>query len=197
MLAGMGNRESLLAGAKRCLYEKGYQATTARDIAKTAGTSLAAIGYHFGSTEALLNQALFEAVGEWGAELNRALAAGGDRATPIERFEAIWTQVIETFTAHRPLWAIQFELIGHIDHLPEMREFLVGAQRHARGELAKMFADLDPATDERTARLIGAFHQALLAGVMAQWLVDPDQALSGSELTEALRLVVAGQPATG
>ncbi|MGH4006514.1 MAG: TetR family transcriptional regulator, partial [Pseudonocardiaceae bacterium] len=44
----MGNREDLLAGAKRCLYEKGYGRTTARDIAAAAGgVSLAAIGYHF------------------------------------------------------------------------------------------------------------------------------------------------------
>ena len=51
----MGNREALLEGAKHCLYEKGYARTTARDISTAAGTSLAAIGYHYRSTEALLN----------------------------------------------------------------------------------------------------------------------------------------------
>src|SRR6185437_10410782 len=50
----MGNREDLLEGAKRCLLEKGYRATTARDIAAASGVSLAAIGYHFGSKEALM-----------------------------------------------------------------------------------------------------------------------------------------------
>ncbi|MEV6525865.1 TetR/AcrR family transcriptional regulator [Longispora sp. NPDC051575] len=72
----MGNREDLLAGAKRCLYEKGYARTTARDIATAAGTSLAAIGYHFKSTETLLNQALVESMSEWGDELERALTGG-------------------------------------------------------------------------------------------------------------------------
>ncbi|GAB3818361.1 TetR family transcriptional regulator [Micromonospora zhanjiangensis] len=62
----MGNREDLLAGAKQCLMEKGYARTTARDIAAAAGTSLAAIGYHFRTTQALLNAALFEAMAEWG-----------------------------------------------------------------------------------------------------------------------------------
>ena len=33
----MGNREDLLAGAKKCLYEKGYARTTARDIAPRPG----------------------------------------------------------------------------------------------------------------------------------------------------------------
>ena len=35
----MGNREDLLAGAQRCLYEKGYARTTARDIASASGVS--------------------------------------------------------------------------------------------------------------------------------------------------------------
>jgi AcrR family transcriptional regulator len=42
----VGNREQLLEAAKRCLYEKGYSRTTARDIATAANVSLAAIGYH-------------------------------------------------------------------------------------------------------------------------------------------------------
>ena len=65
----MGNREDLLAGAKRCLMEKGYARTTARDIAAASGVSLAAIGYHFGSKDALMNQAVYESVGEWADEV--------------------------------------------------------------------------------------------------------------------------------
>jgi hypothetical protein len=39
----MGNRDALLSAAKKCLLEKGYNRTTARDIASAAGVSLAAI----------------------------------------------------------------------------------------------------------------------------------------------------------
>lgn len=49
----MGHREDLLEGAKRCLLEKGYARTTARDIGAASGTNLASIGYHYGSKEAL------------------------------------------------------------------------------------------------------------------------------------------------
>lgn len=45
------------------MADKGFARTTSRDIANTAGVSLAAIGYHFGSTVALLNTALIEAMG--------------------------------------------------------------------------------------------------------------------------------------
>ncbi|SCE87170.1 DNA-binding transcriptional regulator, AcrR family [Micromonospora viridifaciens] len=186
----MGNREDLLAGAKRCLIEKGYAGTKARDVAAAAGTSLAAIGYHFRTTKALLNEALIEAMAEWGEELGRALAddAGPD-ATPQERFEAAWERIIESFARLRPLWAIQFELISQMDRAPELREAFATANRQARLGLAEVFHRLDPAVDEPTALTLGAFHQALLAGLATQWLVDPQATLSAKELTRALQTV--------
>ncbi|MFC7479844.1 TetR/AcrR family transcriptional regulator [Luedemannella flava] len=75
----MGNREKLLDGALTCLLQKGYARTTARDIATTAGVSLAAIGYHFGTTEALLSAALFQAMGRWAEQLEQALVDDGDK----------------------------------------------------------------------------------------------------------------------
>ena len=52
---------------------KGLHRTTARDIASAAGVSLAAIGYHFASKEALLTEALLLAFGEWDQELQKTL----------------------------------------------------------------------------------------------------------------------------
>ncbi|MFC7590435.1 TetR/AcrR family transcriptional regulator [Nonomuraea antimicrobica] len=136
----MGNREDLLAGAKRCLIEKGYSRTTARDIATASGVSLAGIGYHFGSKEALMNEALFEAMQEWGDELAATLAADVRAgAAPLERFEAAWDRVVESFARLRPLWVTQFELLGQIDHVPEVREQLVRAIKEARAGLAELF----------------------------------------------------------
>src|SRR5919112_3115265 len=95
----MGHREKLLAGAKRCLYERGYARTTARDIVAASGTNLASIGYHYGSKEALLNAALIEATGEWGDEMATAIA-GVDEPDPYRRFELAWDAVLATFAAH-------------------------------------------------------------------------------------------------
>ncbi|WP_249044824.1 helix-turn-helix domain-containing protein [Crossiella equi] len=72
----MGHREDLLAGAKRCLFERGYARTTARDIVAASGTNLASIGYHFGSKEALMTQALIEALTESTAEAELAPRGG-------------------------------------------------------------------------------------------------------------------------
>src|SRR5882724_10306811 len=101
----MGNREDLLAGAKQCLREKGYARTTARDIATASGVSLAAIGYHFGSKDALMNQAVYEAVGDWSETFERALAAADPEASAPQRLDLQWTRMVESFGENRPLWA--------------------------------------------------------------------------------------------
>ena len=186
----MGNREDLLAGAKRCLYDKGYARTTARDISSASGVSLAAIGYHFGSKDALLNAALYEATDEWGTELGRTLAAeSGGAPGSMERFESTWDRVIELFAEHRPLWAAQFEIFAQIEHVPEMRTFFADANQDARYGLASLFQSIDSDQDEPTARVMGSFYQALLTGVMAQLLIDPERAPSGRDLAEALRTI--------
>jgi AcrR family transcriptional regulator len=191
IIAHMGHREDLLAGAKRCLYERGYAHTTARDIVAASGANLASIGYHFGSMEALLNAAMIQAIQEWGAELERALSGDIDpAAAPLERFAAIWTRVIESFTTHRQLWVATFEALAQAQRSPEVRAFLGDALQQGREGLVALFQNPDAATDEKLAGTVGSLYQALLTGVWVQWLIDPERAPSGPDLAEALRLIL-------
>jgi AcrR family transcriptional regulator len=185
----MGNRDALLDGATQCLYEKGYARTTARDIATAAGVSLAAIGYHYGSKEALLDAALQRAIEEWGDRLAASLADAG-RAGGAEQFERAWSGVLASLADNRPLWAVQFELIAHIQRTPELRRRYTEATRRARLELAAIFGT--DTADEPTALRVGAFYQALLVGVVGLWLVDPDDAPSAADLLGSVRTVAAG-----
>jgi AcrR family transcriptional regulator len=182
MMGGMGNREALIQGAKQCLFEKGFTRTTARDVASAAGVSLAAIGYHFGSTEALLSQALFEAVGEWGTRLGEAMAGGGDPA-------AIWDGVIASVRSDRAMWTVQYELVGQMDRADQLRAFLTDSQRYARAELAGLFdSGTDSAAGDEQRRLLGALYQAILGGLVMQWLIDPQNAPTGADIVAALKL---------
>src|SRR5215831_19031374 len=54
----VGHREDLLAAARRLLETKGFARITVRDLVAESGTSLASIGYHFGSKEGLLNEVI-------------------------------------------------------------------------------------------------------------------------------------------
>ena len=187
----MGNREALLAGAKRCLIEKGYARTTARDIAAASGVSLAAIGYHFGSKDALMNQAIYEFVGEWGDEVERALSAEGALdAEPLQRFESIMERTIASFGGPaRGMWAAQLELMGPMQQNQELRTFLARVQRDAASGLAELFLGIDAAQDPEAARTAGSVLHALFIGIIVKWFMDPKQALSAPELTEGLRIM--------
>lgn len=185
----MGNRDALLLAAKKCLLEKGYNRTTARDIASAAGVSLAAIGYHFSSKDALLTEALLLAFGEWDQDLKRALHASvSSNVTPAERFEATWSKLIATFETHRSLWIANFEIFTQMVSQPVAREFLASNLQAARTGLAAMFLNQEENTiSDHTARTIGTFHHVVLSGLILQWLIDPASALSAKDLTEALR----------
>ena len=183
----------MLAGAKRCLAEKGYARTSARDIVTASGANLASIGYHFGSKEALLNQALIQSVREWGQRLTQTLSEADVAGLgPRERYEAIWGRVVEMFGADRRLRSAQFEVLAQVEHAEDVRQVLAAGQADARPDLGLLFNNIDPESDERQAALVGAFNQALLTGILAQWLIDPATALTGADITEALGVIARG-----
>ena len=194
MERAINNREALLQAAKVCLIEKGYNRTTARDIASTAGVSLAAIGYHFSSKEALLTEALLLAFGEWDRDLQHALrAAVPADVAPAERFETIWAKIIESFETHRSLWVANFEIFAQMVSQPEARKIIADKVHLARAGLAAMFLNRDEnSLDRTTVQTVGNFYHVLLSGLILQWLIDPVSALSAKDLTESLRTTAKG-----
>ena len=191
MLLAMGNREDLIAGAKRCLIEKGYARTTARDIATASGVSLAAIGYHFGSKDALMNQAVYESVGDWADEIQRALTAeGAYDGDPLRRFESIMRRSIESFGGpDRGLWTAQLELMSLLDQSDELRTFLAGVQHDAVAGMAELFLGIDPAAEPGPARLAGSVLHALFIGVLVKSFMDDKQPPQAADLAEGLRII--------
>ncbi|MEU6163757.1 TetR/AcrR family transcriptional regulator [Streptomyces tanashiensis] len=191
----MGHKEDLLDGAKRCLLEKGYGRTTARDIVAASGTNLASIGYHYGSKDALLQQAFLALTEEWGDRAGAAGAEGGKTlpTDPYERFHTVWEQVVAAAGASRPVWKLQTEVVTRIDDDEKLREAIKEPQREGRLGMAQGFLGIDPEKDPEKARVAGLLCQALATGVMIQWMVDPDTAPSADDLTAGLRVLMEGQ----
>ena len=184
----MGNRDALLAAARTCVVTKGYAHTSARDITTAAGVSLAAIGYHFGSTEGLLTEAVLRGIGDWAQDLERLLADDGAPAdeTPRERFTRVWACVIESFQNHRKILAASYAVMARADDSPEVRQRLADGIDVARRALAILLAGVDPAAEPDRARQVGSFYYAILGGLLTQWLVDPNATPSAADLTAAL-----------
>ncbi|GGX76701.1 TetR/AcrR family transcriptional regulator [Streptomyces minutiscleroticus] len=188
----MGHREDLLEGAKRCLLAKGFVRTTARDVVKESGTNLASIGYHYGSKDALLAEAYVDLISGQGDRFD-VPAAGPEAGEPgsLERFLAVWQNVVDSFAEARPVWLLTFEVVTNADRLPTVREHLVKALDQGRRGLIPMLAGgLEEDVDDETARTLGGFYQTLLNGLTMQWLFDPDSATDAEQLTEGLRRVI-------
>lgn len=176
----VGTREDLLAAAKQCLAERGYARTTVRDIVAASGTNLAAINYHFGTRDKLLNQAMMESSA---TAVQQILASLPDTDTddPAARLHTFLQQLITSFTENRALWSANVESLAQALHSPEIRAELGNAQALARTELGELFA--------RTGKdsHLGAVLQTMIGGLLVQWLVDPDHAPTAADITTGLR----------
>jgi hypothetical protein len=89
--------------------------------------------------------------------------------------------VVRSFASNHRLWAVQFELLAFLDQKPEMKAVFAEANKQARQGLSDLFGVNGDAA--------GAVFQALIAGLAAQWLVDPNSPPSGKGLREAIRAI--------
>ncbi|MBW0275627.1 TetR family transcriptional regulator [Nocardia sp. MH4] len=176
----MGTREDLLDAAKRCLAERGYARTTVRDIVAASGTNLAAINYHFGTRDKLLQQAMLESSATAVQHILDSLPAA-DPTDPTARLEDFWQRLITSFGEDRALWQANAECLNQALHSPELRAELGAAQELARSGLSEAFGD---------DRDLGAVLQTMIGGLLLQWLIDPEHAPTPTQLTAGVRALL-------
>ena len=185
------HRELLLDAARRCLETKGYARTTARDLVAASGTNLASIGYHFGSKEALLNEAIADAFADWTDEVNRAVRETPADA-PIERLLDGWREMLGRTEANRPLIVANLEAMAQIARSPELRERMAAAYETCRAKIAEVVEESLPQGSEVDATVVASFIIAVVDGITLQHMADPERAPTGDRLVEALsRSVIA------
>ncbi|MDJ1133710.1 TetR/AcrR family transcriptional regulator [Streptomyces iconiensis] len=187
----MGHREDLLEGAKRCLLEKGYGRTTARDIVQASGTNLASIGYHYGSKDALLREALFAWMGEWADEVEAAVTRQvRPGSTRVERFMAGWTAIAELVGKHRRMWDASIELILRSSDDNDVRAHFQAALPEARGGLVAILNGVpeDEVTEE-DLRTFGRLYYLLMSGLVLEGTLSPGDQVPGEALVEAMRRI--------
>ena len=185
----MGHREDLLEGAKRCLLEKGFARTTARDIVKESGTNLASIGYHYGSKDALLAQAYIALVEELSFDGGDSGLTGAPGS--LERFREVWSHIVGSMREPGTMWRLSVEIMAMGDQMPEVRDQLARAQREGgRGLTSLMMGVPEEEVSDETADTLGRFYMTLMSGLISQWTFDPKTAPDGDALTEGLRQIV-------
>ncbi|GAA2263375.1 TetR/AcrR family transcriptional regulator [Glycomyces scopariae] len=181
----MSNRDKLLSAARECLLTIGYANTTVRELVRASGANQASINYHFGSKEQLLTLTLRELNREWGEVLFAAIGDQEGTVTGAER-EALWARIIESVQANRALWFVNFESVAVARTDEEIRAMIAEGLRMSRRSLARAFTGLDPDRDDPArVRAAGSHYYALLVGVAAQWIADPESAPSAAEVAAA------------
>ncbi|WP_156253825.1 TetR/AcrR family transcriptional regulator [Pseudactinotalea terrae] len=184
----MGQRQDLLAGAKRCIVEKGYSRTTARDITAASGANLAAIGYHFGSKEALMNAAVLDSFEEWGAAIEEVgVDAGGD---PLDRFERFLAGFLEGSVEQRATLVASAQAFAEAEFVPEVRRQLADTYERSRESIGAMLQGVETAEVDESGRRLGSLVLAIITGTALQWLIEPEATPSAADFSRALRSLV-------
>jgi AcrR family transcriptional regulator len=189
-----GNRDKLLQAAIACIQEKGYARTTARHLVAASGTNLNSIGYHFGSKEALLNEAVAIGVQAWVAEIEQTTFAP-EEARGAERLERGLAAVVDRFEEIRPLLVSFVEAFPQAVRSPELRERMARLFEDTRNAIAEMFVrafeEEGMTLDRGHADTLAAVVAAVCDGLLLQWLVDPEPVPTARQILEALATLAA------
>ena len=189
----MSHRDALLEAARGLILEKGFAATTARDLVAASDTNLGSIGYHFGSREALLNQAIEELFDEW-TELLGGAAFSAQDAPPLERLRASWKAMLDSLGEHEALIRAFIEALAHAERSPAFREIMRDHYRRIQRTVAGLVeAALGPDAVAKGAdpMVIAVYLIAVFDGLALQYRMAPDATPSGDELVSALTAAVA------
>jgi AcrR family transcriptional regulator len=195
----MSHKDALLEAARDLILEKGFAATTARDLVAASGTNLGSIGYHFGSREALLSRAMESLFDEW-TQLLASAAFFEQDAPPLERATALWKTTLASLDEHRPLIRAFVEALAHAERSPEFREQMRDHYRRSRRAVAQLVeAALGPDAVAKGAdpMVVALFLIAVFDGLAIQSRLAPEDTPTGEELVDALRAARASSPGEG
>jgi AcrR family transcriptional regulator len=181
------HRQRLLDGALECLKTKGYAQTTTRDIAKAAGANLGSIGYHFGSKEALLNEAMQDGFLAWTEQLAQRVS-GIDARDPLERMRMTWDATVSAFEEQEGLMNSFLEALPAAIRSPQLRGQLAQLYRDTRAQMVEVIVESlgDDADARETARVVASLLLAVTDGLMLQWFLEPEQTPDGDAIARAI-----------
>jgi len=186
------SRSQLLEGTLRCLERLPPERITARAIAAESGANLASIGYHFGSKDGLVTEAVIEGLDRWLAEIDRGLArVSADEPTARIRRAA---EVIEaTRRSHESLARGFLAALARAQHDERVRGLLAAGFRRTRPRIAAVLG----LGEDRAGTDAGGIMHAMFSGLIFGALLDPGLAIEGERLERGLERIRTVLPAGG
>jgi len=191
------HRKQILEAAIECVQTRGVAGTTTRDIAAAAGASLASIPYHFGSKDALMDEALLKAIRRYTGHLEGQAFAGD--APPLQALAKSLIATVDSFDEVRALLVSLMEAHVKAMHSDALRESVAANRRVAVeriGGMVKGGLGLEGELSDGEIHAVSVLVLALVDGLMLSWLIDPDATPDGKELLDAV-VAAVGPLVTG
>ena len=182
------NRERLVAAGYKVLSEKGYEATTVKEIAHVAGVSPGLFHYYFASKDELLLAVIHEA----GARYGRMMWSLGEQRPANRIPEAFLDAARERITLEPEWYRLRYELFAlslrNPTFLPVLGELLAFIRQRFAEALKQITAG-----DEVRAQALAAVLLACIDGLALQQLAQPDAELTGA-YDLLLRVILGENP---
>jgi AcrR family transcriptional regulator len=184
------NHERLIAAGYAVLSEKGYEATTVKEVARVAGVSPGLFHYYFASKDELLRAVLQEAGERYGRIM------GELRATvPADRFlETAFAALRERIQDEPGWYRLHYELYALGLRNPTFQPVLGEMLGFIRQMFARAFHGVTGG-DEGRAQALAAVVLACFDGLALQQLAQPEADLDGA-YDLVLAMILGGKPPT-
>jgi AcrR family transcriptional regulator len=159
----MNTAADILAATQKLLLERGEAKTTLRAVTELANANVAAVNYHFGSRDALIQQAYLSALQEvtvsQGTRLQSLEANAG-----LEEFVNIWLGPLlepkSVSKREKDLWALLQR--GSIENSPQFQRLVPSVEEMAKSPLIAMLKKRLPNLENSE---IVFRHNAIMAGL--------------------------------
>jgi AcrR family transcriptional regulator len=167
-------RDRLLEAAERLIADRGFAATSVRAVCGDAGANVAAVHYHFGSKDALVDAVLARRMGDLAERRFEMLE-------PLERDAEPPTRAVVDALV-RPLAEFARDPHGPGRAYVRFLDALYGSEEHERIAVgfAPQYERLAPVLARSLAGLapgVVAFRLDFVSGPLLHTLADPDHAL--------------------
>ena len=183
------NRERLIAAGYTVLSEKGYEATTVKEVAHVAGVSPGLFHYYFASKDDLLLAVLHEAGAQYGQMMQELRAV-----VPADHFlEAALAALRERVTQEPGWYRLRYELFALGLRNPTLLPVLGEMLAYIRQMFVRAFQGITGG-DEVRAQALAAVVLACLDGLALQQLAQPDIDLAAAYDLVRTTLLAASPP---
>jgi AcrR family transcriptional regulator len=165
-------RGRILEAALGLFADRGYEATTMRDVAREAGASLGLAYRYFASKEEFA-LALYTRLAEESEEWARDRLAGG---TVAERFEAAMLAKLDQVSSHRgPLAALLTRALAPNSSTSALGEGTAQVREKVGGVFLEVVRSASDAPCERQARELATVLYGVHLAIILYWFHDKTQ----------------------